>query len=311
LGALSPAGMLSASGFLDLLGPVVMSIPESQQARLLVKCITDQRSLDEALGVPDDTQQATRQAAAAPAPVDVARTVENVASLEEELVRRLTWRYPFEGLQGRRAKVAASEVWRLQEGEGFLAEAIRSGAHESAEEAAARGVATHRVLEHLDLGRPLDVQDISAQAELMVVAGKITPEQASLVDTGMIALFLASATGRLIVENHESALRELVFTMCVPAGEIYPELAGSPGADEGVIVQGVIDCLLKTPTGLIVIDYKTDNVAAGEVPEASERYRWQAALYARAARAIRQDERVRAVLCFLRPGVSVDITSKT
>ncbi|MDP2858404.1 MAG: UvrD-helicase domain-containing protein [Bacillota bacterium] len=306
-GALSPAGMLSASGFLDLLGPVVMSIPEPQQARLLVKCITDQHSLDEALGIPGDTQRAAKQAATSSA----APAVDDIASLEEELLKRLSWRYPFEGLKGRRAKVAASEVWRLQSGEGFPPEAIRSGAHERAEEAAARGVATHRVLEHLDLSHLLDDQDISTQAELLVATGKVTREQAALVDRGMIARFLASATGRLIVENRESALRELVFTMCVPAGDIYPEIADSAGAGEGVIVQGVIDCLLKTPSGQIVIDYKTDNITAGEVSEAVERYRRQAALYARAARAAGQDTRVQTILCFLRPGVSVDITSKT
>ncbi len=373
-GALSEAGMLSATTFLDLLGPVLMSLPEGRALletavegpaltvpdapgegrlensleggpgsvsanRLVVKCITGQQTLDEALGVsegvPEDAREHAKQAAAAGPSI-------NVAGLERELSKRLSWHYPFERLQGKRAKVAASEVWRLQDGETYAPSVSGFPQHERAEEAAARGVATHRVLEHLDLSRALDAQDIAEQVGLMAEAGRITTDQALLVDASMLAGFFASAAGRLIVENKDRASRELVFTMCVPAQEIYPDLrtaavagvvvAGVTGAgvagvcgdspsgttsgiavgeDEQVIVQGVIDCLLQTASGQVVIDYKTDNVPASEVPQVAERYRWQATLYGRAAKAIGHDERVKILLCFLRPGVCVDIAERS
>jgi ATP-dependent helicase/nuclease subunit A len=319
-GALTAAGMLSASGFLDLLGPVVASIPASMQGSLLLRRITDRQSLDQALSVPYDSSLQARQVATSPtqtcavAPSPALHPLESSGDgllLEKELLKRLLWTYPFQALQGRRAKLAASEVWRLQEGEGFEPEAWRLGAHEKASEARERGVATHALLEHLDLGRALDARDIPAQAERMVAEGSLAGDQAALVDFGMIARFFESPAGRLIVDNRESLLREQVFTMCVPAKDIYPDLLTSPGGDEGVIVQGVIDCLVRTASGLVVIDFKTDNITVAEVAEAARRYSWQAMLYARAARTLGQDERVRAMLCFLRPCVSVDIAAGT
>lgn len=336
-GVLSPAGMLSATTFLDLLGPVLMSLPEGRallgataapgENRLVVKCITGQQTLDEALGMPEaipgDARLYAKQAAATAGPLPAAGIVlasapgaADVAGFERELSNRLSWRYPFERVQGKRAKVAASEVWRLQEGETYAPSVGLFPQHERADQAAARGVATHRVLEHLDLSRTLDARDISEQVGAMAEAGKITRDQALLIDARMLAGFFASEAGRLVVENRDRASRELVFTMCVPAEEIYADLRTTAGAgdgraaweDEQVIVQGVIDCLLQTPSGQVVIDYKTDNVPATEVSQAAERYRWQATLYGRAAKAIGQDERVRILLWFLRPGVCVDIS---
>lgn len=51
-------------------------------------------------------------------------------------------------------------------------------------------------------------------------------------------------------------------------------------ASEGTVVEGFIDLVVPTPTGLEIIDWKTDDVVAAGVPERLAGYRLQAGLYA-------------------------------
>jgi ATP-dependent exoDNAse (exonuclease V) beta subunit len=89
---------------------------------------------------------------------------------------------------------------------------------------------------------------------------------------------------------------------------------------ETIVVQGIIDMLIQTPQGLVVIDFKTDDISAGEAPRRAELYRPQLTLYARAASAILKSELVRQAhhpeqsrgtiakwLYFLTPGCAINI----
>jgi ATP-dependent helicase/nuclease subunit A len=68
-------------------------------------------------------------------------------------------------------------------------------------------------------------------------------------------------------------------------------------------VEGVIDKLYRNREGrLTIIDYKTDRVSAGEVPEKADKYRFQLALYALAAARL-FGEPVETLLLFLHPGI--------
>jgi ATP-dependent helicase/nuclease subunit A len=84
---------------------------------------------------------------------------------------------------------------------------------------------------------------------------------------------------------------------------LQPEVS----ADETIIVQGIIDMLVQRPEGLLVIDFKTDNVTAKEVRERAELYREQLELYGRAAGAILKSEILGRWLYFLKPGCKVEI----
>jgi ATP-dependent exoDNAse (exonuclease V) beta subunit len=65
--------------------------------------------------------------------------------------------------------------------------------------------------------------------------------------------------------------------------------------------------LVRTPQVLVVIDFKTDNVTAGEVNQRAELYRDQLELYGRAASAILKSESVAKWLYFLKPACEVEI----
>jgi ATP-dependent helicase/nuclease subunit A len=79
-------------------------------------------------------------------------------------------------------------------------------------------------------------------------------------------------------------------------------------SDESIVVQGIIDVLIQTPQGLIVIDFKTDNISAGHATERAELYRGQLDLYARAASAILNTPTAGKWLYFLAPRRAVEIS---
>jgi ATP-dependent exoDNAse (exonuclease V) beta subunit len=96
-------------------------------------------------------------------------------------------------------------------------------------------------------------------------------------------------------------MREWPFTFSLPAAD-YPGLQiESQAVDESIVVQGIIDMLIRTADGLQVVDFKTDNVTASEVPGRAELYRPQLDLYARAAAAILDAPVMGKSLYFLRP----------
>jgi ATP-dependent helicase/nuclease subunit A len=65
--------------------------------------------------------------------------------------------------------------------------------------------------------------------------------------------------------------------------------------------------LVQTSQGLIVIDFKTDDISAGQVAGRAELYRPQLNLYARAASAILKSKSVAKWLYFLTPARAVEI----
>lgn len=53
-----------------------------------------------------------------------------------------------------------------------------------------------------------------------------------------------------------------------------------------MLLQGVIDCLIETEDGYVILDFKTDRVSEGTLPERAESYRAQLDAYAAAVREI-------------------------
>jgi ATP-dependent helicase/nuclease subunit A len=87
-----------------------------------------------------------------------------------------------------------------------------------------------------------------------------------------------------VLEKANAVWREWPFTLGVPASEVNPSVErASVGGGEIVVVQGIIDLLVRTPEGLLVIDFKSDRVTEADLDERANVYRGQLELYARAA----------------------------
>jgi ATP-dependent helicase/nuclease subunit A len=160
------------------------------------------------------------------------------------------------------------------------------------------GAAVHLVLQLLELEGDLSTEGIREQIADMESRELLTAAEAAAIDASALARFFAGPLGGRLVRAGW-VRRELPFYLIVPARELYPEemnrrdscqgvegISGCGSGEEPVVVQGIIDCLFAEPDGLVLIDYKTDQVAPGREAELTDRYRSQLNLYSRAVESI-------------------------
>ena len=100
-------------------------------------------------------------------------------------------------------------------------------------------------------------------------------------------------------------MREWPFTYAVPAVDLYPDLKNC--RDEKIIIQGIVDMVVKTPGGIVIIDFKTDRIDSAGLQQRAEHYLPQLKWYGRAAGEILKAEVVSGYLYFLAVGVPVKI----
>jgi ATP-dependent helicase/nuclease subunit A len=78
-------------------------------------------------------------------------------------------------------------------------------------------------------------------------------------------------------------------------------------ASEGQMMEGVIDLIYRLDDGIWIADYKTDDVAAEDLPAIADRYRSQAEMYSRAAASALGLSSLSFQFVFLRPGITIDV----
>ncbi|MHC4215374.1 MAG: PD-(D/E)XK nuclease family protein, partial [Planctomycetota bacterium] len=159
------------------------------------------------------------------------------------------------------------------------------------------GTATHLTISELDLTKPINTKTINATKEKLLLQGHISQEIANLIDTESIVEFFKSKLGQTALDPKNTVSREWPFTF-----------AHQPEDSTGqIVVQGIIDMLIKTPTGLIIIDFKTDNVTDIQVTERAKLYAQQLKLYAQAASAILNQKTTARWLYFLKTRSAFEI----
>ena len=139
------------------------------------------------------------------------------------------------------------------------------------------------------------------EQELKRIADKriLSPEQAKAVDVSKIKAFFASGLYRgLMAQN--ALRREFKFSVLVPAARYFPAAADAP--EEKVLLQGVIDCLIDTPEGYVILDFKTDRVSENGITARAEQYRPQLEAYALAVHEIFGRPVKQCVLYFFHTG---------
>ncbi len=170
------------------------------------------------------------------------------------------------------------------------------------------GTATHLVISKLDLGGAVTEEAVEETKEKLIAGNCFTASVAGHIDAESILAFFHSEPGKLVFDAENTVLREWPFTFALPASEFpYTGHERRTTSDETIIVQGIIDMLVRTPNGLVIIDFKTDRVTAGQVAERAGLYRTQLALYARAASAVLKSECIAKWLYFLTPRVSKEV----
>ncbi|WP_010631337.1 helicase-exonuclease AddAB subunit AddA [Sporolactobacillus vineae] len=226
------------------------------------------------------------------------RAVVSHSGMQDEIRRRLEWKDPHRRAAQYMAKQTVTEIKSQQDyfSEGlddrlmtdrlpaiggdrprFLQEGTLSPTE--------RGTALHILMQHLDLIHAQTAENVRRQGKDLVAKEILTAEQEASLDYQAVLDFLSTDVGRKMKEAAR-VLRECPFSLTLPAGEVYPDWGkNSPDAEEKVLIQGVIDCIIEDGDGLILLDYKTDRVT-GRFPEPGaaeselkKRYQLQLGLY--------------------------------
>lgn len=135
---------------------------------------------------------------------------------------------------------------------------------------ASRGTAYHRLLELLDFTTDYTEESLARTVQELVQSGKMSQEMGDCIRISDILRFLENPAG-------------IRMKTCARAGRLYKEqpfVLGIEEAGETVLVQGIIDVYFEEKDGLVVLDYKTDQIYSPK--ELAEKYHAQLDYYARA-----------------------------
>jgi len=225
----------------------------------------------------------------------------------ETVRHNLNWRYGHEEAVRTGAKFSVSELIRKGQASDTVFRqkpvAVREASGAAKPDALAVGSAFHLVFESIDLGRPVTVQTIEETVAALTAAGKMDPAAAQRVDAGRVLAFFESPLGELTLAAKDRVLREWPFTYALDARH-----AGASGDGEAVILQGIVDLVVPTEQGPVLVDFKTDNVRAGTTEEHSERYADQLRYYAQAVEGITGQAVAGAWIYYLNAGQAVQVS---
>jgi ATP-dependent helicase/nuclease subunit A len=147
--------------------------------------------------------------------------------------------------------------------------------------------------------------DLAVEAERLVREHYLTAEERAALDLKALAAFWSSAIGQKILAHADEVRRELPFTARFSPVELAA-ITGAPAdpalAEEFVIVQGVADLVVLRPEEIWLLDFKTDDITARDLPEKIRIYTPQLRLYAAALERIFQRRVTGQALHFLALG---------
>lgn len=222
-------------------------------------------------------------------------------SYSDEINGRLNWEYVFKASTTLPSKISVSELKRMsdfnaandtindimdEDGENiFETVKIEKQPAFLKEQAgltgAAKGTATHSVMQHLDMSKAGSYKAVKEQIEKLVEDELLTKAQADAVNAYRIVKFFETELGYRMLKAHK-VFRETPFYIEISSTDIYKELPEDIYRNEKIIVQGVIDCYFEEDGELVLLDYKTDYVDSDNIDSIKEKYRKQLQYYSAA-----------------------------
>ena len=202
---------------------------------------------------------------------DLHKVFESIDIKEHNILKnRLDYVYPYFENIDLKTKFSVSEIKKLSQSEEFEIKDVKR-AKSNSSDASERGNAYHKLLQKMhyeNIGKFSDIKDFIRE-EISLLKNKKYRE---LIDIDDIVKFLNTNLGGEFVKQHQNLKRENQFIMGLSAKE-----AGMGSSDETILIQGVIDAYIENENGIILVDYKTDNVNNEDV--LINRYRSQLMLY--------------------------------
>lgn len=286
--ALSFGRLSRANTYWDWILPALVRIPEDVP---VVKRIL---TFDEIVGEEVEEETAGRITKAMLEQWDTDVVYE--PKLHESLKEQFSYRYPYAGSRHQKLKFTVSELKKRI----YLLESAGEDPGEFGEmpyeepdvvpliprflkeeeelTGASRGTAYHRLMELLDFTRDYDGDSLREAVCLYTEDGKMSQEMADCIRMEDILGFLQGPAGERMKKAAKNGKlwKEQPFVLGVDAREIYPD----EQEGEQILVQGIIDVYFEEEDGLVVLDYKTDQISrAGEL---AEKYHAQLDYYGKA-----------------------------
>lgn len=131
------------------------------------------------------------------------------------------------------------------------------------------GTLYHRVFELLDV-KKYTISQLVQSLDKLVIKGLITNNEKNSLDINKIFSYLTCDIYDMMLTSDE-IYKEKSMTFKIPASYYDKEKTGS------IVVDAVIDLLIKKKNSYIIVDYKTDNV--NSITELKDRYSKQLDLY--------------------------------
>ena len=218
----------------------------------------------------------------------------NYSGNYDEIKRMLEWKYPFVPQSDLAPKVSVSELKRM-----YYKELI-SGSQDFNEEskhklifaepqflqekndsfsAVQKGTILHTVLEHLDLHKQKNLDDVKTLLNSLQTRNILTEAEASIVEPETILHFINSELVQRM-RNAKYIKTEVPFIVGMSPTEIL-EGKESPITDEMILVNGIIDCFFEEEGEIVLVDYKTDRYIEN-IEEIKNSYRIQIGIYKKA-----------------------------
>jgi ATP-dependent helicase/nuclease subunit A len=254
------------------------------------------------------------------------------AATVERLRAVLVWQYPFAAATKRKAKSSVTELRRVAEELDEEAEQVFSfqfsakrlartlappaqnphsalrTPHLSASET---GTAHHKFLQHFALGNANSIAALETEARRLEREKILSSDERAVLDLDALAKFWDSLPGRKIrAQSPDSVRRELAFTARfspVELAEIIGAKAEAGLENEFVVVQGVADLVVLLLEEIWLVDFKTDQIRADELPAKTKLYEPQLKLYTRALAKIYSRPVTHGWLHFLDARKTVDV----
>ncbi len=225
--------------------------------------------------------------------VSYKNTIELDAATAERLHAILSWKYPFAAATQRPAKSSVTALRRQAEEElddeaeqifparNFAPAARRNSRTKLS--AVDAGTAHHKFLQQVALDNANDIAALKLETNRLEQEKVLSADERAALALEDIAAFWNSEPGRKIRAQAANVRRELAFTARFSPAELaaITGLKSAPGLeDEFVVVQGVADLVVLLPAEIWLVDFKTDEVRANELPEKTRLYAPQLKLYA-------------------------------
>ncbi|MBE6817353.1 MAG: helicase-exonuclease AddAB subunit AddA [Ruminococcaceae bacterium] len=195
----------------------------------------------------------------------------------EELVKaigdKLSFTYERSELSRISSKRSASELDERDSGFKFFAKTKPAFLDAEGMTATEKGSAMHAFMQYADFAKASS--DIESEVARLLNRAFITPQQADVLDRDKLHAFFKSDIASRMLRSPR-VYREYKLTSLVPACELEDTTLS-----DGILVQGIADCIFEEDGALVLVDYKTDFVKSSD--ELLDLYKKQLAFYKSAA----------------------------